>query len=204
MARLKDSRSKNQICPKGHDKDITGRTKQGQCKICHYAQTNDYHKDHKQEQSEYIKQYYIDNREQILIQHKEYRDSGRFNKAGYEREYKKNRLKEDINFKLADHLRNRLYYAIKNNQKIGSAVSDLGCPIDFLKQYIESKFLPDMTWDNWGRGSNKWHLDHINPLSSFDLTDSIQFKQAVHYTNLQPLWEIDNLRKGSKILTVNI
>lgn len=199
MARLKGSKNKDQICPNGHDKSlINGRTKQGQCRLCHYAQNGVYQEKHKQKQSEYIKQYYIDNKEQILTQHKEYRDNHKVEKLNYGREYKRTRIQEDINFKLADHLRNRLYYAIKNNQKVGSAVRDLGCTIDFLKQYIESKFLPGMTWDNWGRGSDKWHLDHIKPLASFDLTDSIQFKQAVHYTNLQPLWEIDNLQKGSK------
>jgi hypothetical protein len=51
-----------------------------------------------------------------------------------------------------------------------------------------------MTWDNYG----DWHLDHKKPLISFDLTDLEQFRVAAHYTNLQPLWALDNLKKGSK------
>jgi hypothetical protein len=102
----------------------------------------------------------------------------------------------DINYKLRKQLRLRLNQAIKNNQKVGSAISDLGCSIDELKLYLESRFLPGMTWAN--NSLHGWHIDHIKPLSSFDLSDPNQFKQACHYTNLQPLWAVDNLRKGSK------
>jgi hypothetical protein len=199
------SRLKIQFCPKGHDKDlVNGKTKQGQCRICHNAQNTVYQNDHKQELSEYLKQYYIDNKKQIQIQHQEYRDSNNFDKAGYEKEYKKTRQKEDLNYKLVCNLRNRLYCALKKNQKKGSAVKDLGCSVEFLKKYIESKFLPGMTWNNWGKGPDKWNIDHVIPLSSFDLTDREQLLKAVHYTNLQPLWEPDNLQKSSKILAANI
>jgi hypothetical protein len=88
--------------------------------------------------------------------------------------------------------------AIKGNFKIGSAVNDLGCSIEQLKQYLESKFLLGMTWDNWT--TDGWHIDHIKPLASFDLTDKKQFLEACHYTNLQPLWATDNIIKSDKIL----
>jgi hypothetical protein len=55
-----------------------------------------------------------------------------------------------------------------------------------------------MTWTNWK--PDGWHIDHIKPLASFDLTDPVQFKQAVNYTNLQPLWANENRRKGKKII----
>ena len=54
-----------------------------------------------------------------------------------------------------------------------------------------------MTWKNYGR--NGWHIDHILPCSSFDLTDPEQRRKCFHYTNLQPLWEIDNIRKSDKV-----
>ena len=107
-----------------------------------------------------------------------------------------NRIKTDIQYKLSRRLRTRLYCALQGNQKTGSAVKDLGCSIDELKTHLESKFQSGMTWDNWS--FEGWHIDHIKPLASFDLTDRKQLLLACHYTNLQPLWAIDNLSKGDR------
>lgn len=74
----------------------------------------------------------------------------------------------------------------------------LGCTLDELLDYLESMFDSEMTWGQYG--TNGWHIDHVLPLASFDLTDPVQCRQACHYTNLQPLWAEDNLRKGSKVL----
>ncbi len=60
--------------------------------------------------------------------------------------------------------------------------------------HIESMFEPGMSWDNWG----EWHIDHIRPLASFDLENAERLAEACHYTNLRPLWKVDNLRKGAK------
>lgn len=98
----------------------------------------------------------------------------------------------NINFKLGLNLRVRLYGAIKNSPKSGSAVRDLGCSVEFLKQRLEVQFQNDMTWENWG---TVWEIDHIEPLCSFDLTDREQLLKACHYTNLRPLMKLDNRRK---------
>ena len=87
--------------------------------------------------------------------------------------------------------------AIKNNWKNGSAVKDLGCSIEDFKKYIESKFQEGMTWDNYGL--NTWHIDHITPLSWFNLEDRNQFLVACHYTNQQPLWARDNWEKPKQL-----
>ena len=108
------------------------------------------------------------------------------------------KLDNDIQYKLACSLRDRLRKAIKGNAKVGSAVVDLGCPIVFFKKYLESKFQLGMNWENWGLGNEKWHIDHIKPLIKFDLTDREQLLIACHYTNLQPLWQKDNLKKGAR------
>jgi len=78
-----------------------------------------------------------------------------------------------------------------------SAVRDLGCSIPEFIKYIEAQFSPGMSWENWSRKG--WHLDHKQPLASFDLTDSEQAKIACHYSNLQPLWAKANEAKGAKI-----
>ena len=70
----------------------------------------------------------------------------------------------------------------------------LGCSVEFARRYLESLFLPGMTWDNHG----EWHIDHIRPCASFsDLTQLEQQQECCHYTNLQPLWAEDNLSKGA-------
>ena len=118
------------------------------------------------------------------------------------RKYEQHRLNTDPCFKIAKALRHRLNEALKTNQKVGSAVNDLGCSIKEFKVYLEDKFHPHpmtgqlMTWDNHTlRG---WHIDHIVPLISFDLTDRDQLLKACHYTNMQPLWWRDNIVKGTK------
>lgn len=105
--------------------------------------------------------------------------------------------KDTTQFKLAHTLRCRIGAHLKKNKtkKNGSAVKDLGCSISELKIHLESKFESWMTWDNYGRFSKNretWNVDHIKPLSSFNLSDPIQFKQACHYTNLQPMQAYEN------------
>ena len=68
----------------------------------------------------------------------------------------------------------------------------LGCTVLEFRNYIESKFIDGMNWKNQG----KWHLDHIKPLALG--TNEEEVIELNHYTNFQPLWAIDNLRKGSK------
>jgi hypothetical protein len=116
--------------------------------------------------------------------------------AEVRRAYDRKQRKENIQFKLANNIRARMHHAIVDNKKAGSAVRDLGCSIDQLKVYLESLFQPGMTWED----RKAWHIDHIIPLASFDLTDREQFLKACHYSNLQPLWARDNLSKGAKIL----
>lgn len=109
-----------------------------------------------------------------------------------------NRYLNDIQFKIKTAIRNRFRMAIKGRSKKGSAVNLLGCSIEFFIDYLASLFKPGMEWSNWSR--HGWHIDHIRPLASFDLTDPEQLVAACHYTNLQPLWALDNLKKGATVI----
>jgi hypothetical protein len=134
------------------------------------------------------------NKEQEKTQKKIYYNNNRDKINEKRKQYYAN--KKNVNARLSRSLRSRLKSALRGNYKSGSAVKDLGCSIDELKVYLESKFEPGMSWEN--HGFYGWHIDHIKPLSSFDLTDKEQLLQAVHYTNLQPLWAEDNLSKNDK------
>lgn len=72
----------------------------------------------------------------------------------------------------------------------------IGCTTQFLKSYLESKFTGAMSWENHG---SLWHIDHIIPLSKFNLKDPLQLAQSCHYTNLQPLLIPHNLAKAARI-----
>ncbi len=202
---------KKQFCVNGHDTFVCGRIKNGRCKICSRNDHNKLYKNLTDEQrekerirsKEWARQhkelyhsYYLKNQSSKIAASRTWQIEHKEERQEYLRDYHKKREQVDINFKLTNRLRHRLRQAIKNDQKSGSAVKDLGCSIDFLKQYLSTKFLPNMTWNNWGYGLDKWNIDHITPLSSFDLTDREQLLKACHYTNLQPLWQPDNFKKG--------
>lgn len=149
---------------------------------------------------------YHKNKEKILLQQKlkreenpeAYREKQRQRrqnrleeKRKYDREYSAKRRAEDIKFRIMENLRNRLRLAVKNNQKAGGTLELIGCDIDVLKQRLSSKFKPGMTWENYG----DWHIDHIIPCCVFDLTIEENQRKCFHYSNLQPLWEKENLAK---------
>ena len=118
--------------------------------------------------------------------HKEYTKN-------YNKQYFRQRLKKDPIFRMTCINRTLIYRALKGS-KSKRSIEILGCSIEKLWQHLENQFTNGMTRDNYG----KWHVDHIIPLAS---AQTIKDKEKLcHYTNLQPLWANDNLKKGSKIL----
>lgn len=71
----------------------------------------------------------------------------------------------------------------------------IGCTVGFFLSYIESKFSPGMSWDNYGLQSDNWNIDHYIPLEFFDTTDAIERRICHNYRNLQPMWVKDNMCK---------
>lgn len=118
----------------------------------------------------------------------------------YKRKLNAERRKNDVPFKIKSALYSRLYVALKGGRS-SSAVRMLGCSIEHFRLHIEARFQSGMSWANWGRGcggAQEWHLDHIKPLSGFDLADAAQLAEACHYTNIQPLWASENRSKGPR------
>jgi hypothetical protein len=106
------------------------------------------------------------------------------------------RRRADPAFRLLKNLRRRLNLAIHLNKttKSTSTMRLVGCSLEQLCEHLETRFSPGMSWENYGR----WHIDHIKPCSSFDLTKSEHQFQCFHYTNLQPLWAEENTAKGGR------
>jgi hypothetical protein len=160
------------------------------CKQCYSIKNSNISDESRRKKSERTKIRYAQNREKFLDISRKWRIANK----EYRRKYFRNREDSDIQYKLRCALRNRIRCAIKHDARSGSAINDLGCSIEYFKNYLEKQFSSGMTWDNYG----DWHIDHKKPLISFDLTDPEQFRKAVHFTNLQPLWAMDNLSKGTK------
>jgi len=140
--------------------------------------------------SEYNRKYYAKNKKRIL----KYKASPEY--RIHQNKYEKEKRKNNVSYRISGSLRSRINIAIRKGQgaKNHSTESLLGCDVDFLKNYIAKKFVKGMSWGNYG----KWHIDHIKPCSSFDLTKPEQQKLCFHYSNLQPLWAKDNISKRDK------
>ena len=111
--------------------------------------------------------------------------------------YKKEREINDPEYRLKSRIRTRIWNVLKGGGKSQPTLKLLGCTIAQLKSHLESQFSEGMSWENHRRDG--WHIDHVLPCASFDLTDPKQQAECFHYTNLQPLWAEDNLKKGSMI-----
>ena len=183
-----------------------------------------YYLNNKEELSKKSKIYYINNKDDILLHVKEYgvknkevikayaekyRLKNKDKIKAYRRIYEKEKMSNRM--RATQSLRLRVRLALKSYKKSASLKVLLGCELDFFREYLESKFTTGMTWGNYGVAG--WHIDHIKPCSSFDLSDPEQQKKCFHYTNTQPLWAttaiaisygegpdyIGNLEKSNKI-----
>lgn len=136
---------------------------------------------------EYFEKYRKDNEHR----YKKWREDNRLRLL----KYRKERMKTDIEFRLCCRIRSSISTKIRRlsrGKKCDSTVNLLGCSISDLKKHLESKFCVGMTWENYG----KWHIDHIRPCGSFNLTKESEQRICFHFSNLQPLWAMDNLKKN--------
>jgi hypothetical protein len=199
----------------------------GQCKECvriyQASYRREYYTNNKKDLKCKHKEYYLSNKDKMDKYYKLYREQNKDKSKIYHKEYyllnknkinkyKNDYLNKNIDKKIKHRLRSRISMAMRsvNQNKCMSSANLLGCSINEFKQYLESKFTKGMTWENYGK--NGWHIDHIKPCDSFDLTLPDEQKKCFHYTNLQPLWAttaiaikygenndyIGNIEKGHK------
>ena len=166
------------------------RYKNGKCRPCQRAGVAKWITNNRANYLDSKRQYRLKNIEAVKSRDKAWKA----NNKGYSTIYSRNRYRTDPNFRLRLRLRTRLNEVVKGRVKAGSAVADLGCSIEELKKYLERQFQQGMSWANHGQ----WHIDHVIPLCSFDLSNREQFLKACHFTNLQPLWAEENMSKGAK------
>ena len=115
--------------------------------------------------------------------------------------YCRTRRKTDPQYAIRNNLRCRMNIALRAvGMKRDKPLEQLiGCTIQQLHAHLESLFTEGMTWENRGHTGRVWHIDHKKPCASFDLTDPAQQAACFHFTNLQPLWAVDNIRKSDKV-----
>lgn len=102
---------------------------------------------------------------------------------------------KNTNRRIRDSLNHRISGALKtsNLSKNNMTHEYIGCSIAFLKEWLKFQFQENMSFDNYG----EWHLDHVKPCSLFDFNKKTDITECFHWTNLQPLWSIDNIKKGN-------
>ena len=155
-------------------------------------------KKYREANKESIIKYQKDNKEALIEYRKRYRDANKDAKRKYQKQYQYMRRQSDPLFRTVCNLRNRLstfckYAGLEKNFKTLDSVGL--CPSEF-KLYIESLFAYRMNWENYGKGDDKWSIDHIKPLCTAKTIEDIY--KLNHYTNLQPLWNPDNFSKNGK------
>jgi len=190
----------------------------GQCKVCVAAYMKEYQQDNKEAITtykkrnkkiiaSYQKEYHQKNKKKLLTKMKEYNEKNKETIASYQKEYhqdykpihnarNKERRKTDVLFILKGRLRSRTLTAFKNKgYKKGTKTNEmLGAEWDIVKKHMERQFTKGMNWGNM----SDWHIDHVIPLSSAKNEEELM--NLSHYTNLQPLWVVDNLEKSDKII----
>jgi len=167
------------------------------------AQNKAYHETNKEKIAQRKKAYKQSNKEKIAAQNKAYREDNKEKIAAYRKDNKEKiaaycraRRKSDLIYNLSCRCRGRIRAAIKAKgfKKTTKTAEMLGCDWEFLKSHIESQFTEGMSWEN----RDKWHIDHIIPLASASSEEEVI--KLSHFSNLQPLWAEENLKKADKII----
>jgi len=196
---------------------------QNTCKTCTKILRVGYNKTYSEKNKEKIKErssrYLLEHREERLETTRKYNDSHKEEKQQYQidnkviiakkkkiyssthkkerNEYHKKRFESDPSYKMSCSLRSRVRKVFYGKRKPAKTQELIGCTWEEFKIYMEKQFKPGMSWKN--HGLHGWHVDHIIPIASFDLSDPEQARAAFHFTNCQPLWAEENMKKSDRL-----
>lgn len=199
-----------------------GKVGSSYCKPCYYIKYNksdrsEYHKKYREENTDLLKEKqkeFRENNKELVAKRKrdyyqnlsdekknELRNKKRelYHKNNYKKvksNYVNNKLNNDTFFKLKFNIRSLIRNSLKRGftEKSKKTIEILGCSFEDFKLHLESKFDENM---NWGNQGSYWHMDHIIPISSAESKEDVY--RLNHYTNFQPLYWEDNLKKGNKL-----
>lgn len=145
---------------------------------------------------EMAKIYWSHNKVRQSLKHAQKRRVNGESVRRYFRAYQKRRREANFQWRFRVNLRSRIAKALRRNPKSARTVVLIGCSIVQLREHLERQFRHGMTWENYGP---VWHVDHIRPCVSFDFSSPAQQRECFHFTNLQPLFAAENLRKAAKL-----
>ena len=140
------------------------------------------------------RKYKAENKEKINAQRQIYRRDNKEKIIESQQKYLAKKRKTDVGFLIKENLSRRLRHFINGSNKSKTTKELIGCTQEELIKHLESMFKQGMSWENYG----KWHIDHIKPCSLFNLELEEEQLECFNYKNLQPLWAIDNIKKGNK------
>ena len=179
-------------CKRGHDS--LRSVSNGACLACHRERTATKRAGNREEYNRSMREYRRQNAEAIAKINK--KAQAKYAAAGKRSLAVAARKAADPSFAVKSNLYRRLNHALNGAAKADSTMTLVGCTIQDFVAHIEAQWADGMNWDNYGLKG--WHIDHIRPCASFDLLDPEQQRQCFHYTNLQPLWADENLKKSDK------
>ena len=184
------------------------------CRECRHKRANERVMERYKTDSEF-KERFIQHKEKLRLKHQNEKDEVWQKRLEVGRKYKqknKERIRlrdksrhqkrwQNPQYRISKVMSNRINSSIRD-KNYSKWINFVDYSIEDLMKHLESKFEVGMSWDNHGRGKDKWHIDHIKPVSyfTFESYQDEQFKECWSLNNLTPKWETDNLKKGNRFI----
>lgn len=172
--------------------------RRSECRVCHRDIRREYESRYREgdKSQSYRQEYRAKNAEFLADYQREYlkKPDKRERKKIWARNYARILLL-DPTYRLSRNVSRRMRQYLMKGKDNKHWEKLAGYTVQQLMAHLEKKFVQGMSWDNYG----EWQIDHIRPISSFNFAsyDCDEFKQCWALSNLQPLWKIDNIRKGN-------